>query len=47
MIKTGFKIKIYQDEKPIAKAKGERLEDFEPIFKGLKEKMNGSKKPRY
>ena len=47
MIKTGFKIKIYQDEKPIAKAKRERLEDFDKIIDGLKEKMNGSKKPRY
>ena len=42
-----FKIKIYQDDKQIAKAKGQKIEDFEPIFKGLKEKMNGSNKPRY
>jgi hypothetical protein len=42
-----FKIKIYQDDKQIAKAKGQRLEDFDNIMDGLKEKMNGSKKPRY
>lgn len=42
-----FKMKIFQDGEPIVKAKGERVEDFEPIFKGLKEKMNGQKKPRY
>jgi hypothetical protein len=42
-----FKIKIYQDDQQIAKAKGKRLEDFDNLIEGLKEKMNGSKKPRY
>jgi len=42
-----FKIKIYQDGQQIAKARGQRLEDFDNIIKGLKEKMNGPKKPRY
>jgi hypothetical protein len=43
----GFKLRIDQDGKPLAKAKAERIEDFEDVFKGLKEKMNGQKKPRY
>lgn len=42
-----FKMKIFQDDQPISKAKVERIEDLEPIFKGLKEKINGQKKARY
>lgn len=42
-----FKIKIFQDEQPLSKAKVQNIEDFEPILKGLKEKINGQKKARY
>ena len=37
----GFSFKIKQDNNVISKGKLERIEDFEPILKSLKEKING------
>lgn len=36
-----FKIKITQDNEPIAKAFGEDIADLECIFKKVKKKYNG------
>ena len=36
-----FKIKISEDNEPIAKAKGETIDELENIFKNLKIKYNG------
>ena len=41
MSKFKLKISTYDNE-PIIKAKAERLDEFEPIFKNLKKKFGGS-----
>lgn len=38
-----FKLKISMDEKPLIKAKGNKIEDFDTIFNELKYKFNGKK----
>ncbi len=39
-----FKIKIKEDEKVIAKARVENIDEFDNIFLDLKKKFGGSKK---
>lgn len=39
-----YKLKICTfDNEPLMKAQAERIEEFEPMVKGLKDKINGRK----
>jgi len=44
MVRSNFRLRIDFEDRPIVKAKGKKLEDFDNLIKGLKDKFNGGGK---